>query len=49
MLLDSLWPLALIAAGCACVVSWALGYDRGHSRGYEQAREVYLSWLSRHI
>lgn len=48
MLLDSIWPIALIAAGCACVVSAALAYDAGHSRGYEQARDIYTSWL-RHI
>lgn len=45
MLLDSIWPLVLIAAGGACVVSAALAYDRGHERGYSDARNLYENWL----
>lgn len=37
----------LIAGGCACVVSAALAYDRGHERGYSDARNLYESWLGR--
>lgn len=45
MLLDSIWPIALIAAGCACVVSAALAYDRGHERGFTDAKNIYGKWL----
>lgn len=47
MLLDSIWPIALIVAGCACVVSAALAYDRGHERGYSDARSLYEKWLGK--
>lgn len=49
MLLDSIWPLVLIAAGCACVVSAALAYDAGHSRGFTDAKNIYGGWLERWI
>lgn len=45
MLLDSIWPLALIAAGCACVISAALAFDFGHQKGFADAKGIYENWL----